>query len=124
MNKRMQKIRKDLRMSQEAFGERIGVTKSSISMLESGKNNPSEQTIKLICKEFGIDYLWLKTGEGDMKEPITIEDDMALVRKVMAGENELARNLFLALAKMPTEDWRKVEEILDTLDGLMEKTKK
>ena len=36
-------------------------------MLESGRNAPSEQTIKLICFEFGINENWLRTGEGEMK---------------------------------------------------------
>lgn len=49
----------------ERFGERIGITKSSVSLLESGKNNPSEQTIRLICKEFSINEHWLRTGDGE-----------------------------------------------------------
>ena len=54
MNTRIKEIRKQHRLSQEEFGSRIGITRSSVCKLESGENNPSEQTIKLICKEFNV----------------------------------------------------------------------
>lgn len=38
-------------------------------MLESGKNNPSEQTILSICREFSVNEHWLRTGEGEMFLP-------------------------------------------------------
>lgn len=65
INERIYKLRKDLSLSQEAFGEKIGIKKASVSMIEKGKNNPSEQTIKLICKEFNVSYAWLIDGVGD-----------------------------------------------------------
>jgi transcriptional regulator with XRE-family HTH domain len=52
----------------EKFGSRIGIGKTSISLLESGKNNPSVQTVSLICREFGVNEHWLRTGEGEMFE--------------------------------------------------------
>ena len=36
--------------------------------MESGKNNPSVQTVALICREFGVNEHWLRTGEGEMFE--------------------------------------------------------
>lgn len=66
INERIGLIRKTLGLSMEKFGDGLGITKSSINKIEKGENNPSEQTIKLICKEYRIDPFWLKTGEGDM----------------------------------------------------------
>ncbi len=68
---RIKKIRNDNKLTMEQFGNRIGITRSSVSLLESGKNNPSEQTIRLICQEFNVREEWLRTGE----EPMTSEDD-------------------------------------------------
>lgn len=67
MKNRIKQVRKEANLSMEKFGKKIGITKSSISMLELGKNNPSERTIKLICLEFNINENWLRTGEGEMK---------------------------------------------------------
>lgn len=66
INERIYRLRKHLGLSQEAFGQRIGIKKASISMIEKGKNNPSEQTIKSICREFNVNYSWLVTGSGEV----------------------------------------------------------
>lgn len=66
MNERIKQIRKKSGLSQDDFGNAIGITRSSVSLLESGRNNPSEQTIRLICTEFNVNEEWLRTGEGEM----------------------------------------------------------
>lgn len=66
MNERIKEIREVLKLSQEEFGKRIGITRAAISNIEKGIRNPSEQTIKSICREFNINYAWLKDGIGDM----------------------------------------------------------
>lgn len=62
---RVKEIRKALGLSQEAFGEKIGITRASISNMEKGTRNPSDQTIKSICREFNVDYFWLTEGIGN-----------------------------------------------------------
>ena len=64
-NERLKLLRKTLKLSQDAFAERIGMKGSSISLLESGGRNITEQVIKSICREFNVDYIWLTTGDGE-----------------------------------------------------------
>lgn len=64
-------LRKKLKLSQEEFGGRLGVGKSAISYLESGRSKLTEQMILLICKEFNVNEEWLRTGEGEMFEVLT-----------------------------------------------------
>ena len=59
-------LRKQLNLSQRAFGEKIGIKKASMSSIEKNKSNPSTQTIKLICIEFNVSYDWLVDGVGDI----------------------------------------------------------
>lgn len=68
MKDRIREVREYFGLSMEKFGSRIGIGKTSISLLESGKNNPSVQTVSLICREFGVNEHWLRTGEGEMFE--------------------------------------------------------
>lgn len=79
MNDRIKLLRNTLGLSQEAFGEKIGVTKASVSRLEKGERNPSEQTIKSICREFNVNYAWLLEGKGEMFSalPETLLDEVA-----------------------------------------------
>ena len=79
MNERIKEIRETLNLSQEAFGKRIGITRASISNMEKGTRNPSEQTIISICREFDVNYSWLKEGLGEMFSdlPNTLIDQVA-----------------------------------------------
>lgn len=79
MNERIKLLRNTLGLSQEAFGEKIGVTKASVSRLEKGERNPSEQTVKSICREFNVNYAWLLEGKGEMFSalPETLLDEVA-----------------------------------------------
>ena len=69
MNERIIKVRKAAGLSQEEFARRLGVTKSTVSGYETGRREPTDQTVRSICREFGINELWLKYGEGEIKAP-------------------------------------------------------
>ncbi len=66
MNSRLKLLRKELNMSQDLFGSKLGVTGAGISKIESGQRNLTEQMILLICKEFGVNEDWLRNGTGEM----------------------------------------------------------
>jgi transcriptional regulator with XRE-family HTH domain len=86
MKDRIREVREHFGLSMEKFGSRIGIGKASISLLESGKNNPSVQTITLICREFGVNEQWLRTGEGEM-----FEQTRASVLDRLSAEYDLSR---------------------------------
>lgn len=52
-NKRMKVARVEHDLSQEQLGERVGVTRQTISMIESGNYNPTLNLCIAICKELG-----------------------------------------------------------------------
>lgn len=86
MKTRIKQIRKEHRLTQAEFGKRIGITDASCSLIESGRNNPSGQTIKAICREFGINEEWLRTGEGERKAS-TADANKLLVKELLAGDD-------------------------------------
>lgn len=79
MNERIKLLRKSLGLSQLDFGRKLGITDASVSRLEKGDRNPSDQTIKSICREFNVNYAWLTEGLGDMFSalPETLLDEVA-----------------------------------------------
>ena len=104
LNERIKKIRKDKNLTQARFAESIGITFSSVSSLESGRNNPSEQTIRAICSEFNVNRYWLETGEGDPYQYKETKQDLVdQIRVVMKGESDVAVAIVCAVASMPTE---------------------
>ena len=76
MNERFRLLRDVLGLKQDEMGMKLGVTKSSISRLEKGINNFTEQMIKSICREFEVNEEWFRTGNGEMFiEPDTFSLD-------------------------------------------------
>ncbi|EOS41548.1 hypothetical protein C808_00054 [Lachnospiraceae bacterium M18-1] len=68
---RVREVRKSLGLTLEKFGEKIGIKKNSVSQIENGINNLTEQIAKSICREFGVNYTWLTTEQGYMFEDLT-----------------------------------------------------
>ena len=108
---RIKYLRKEvLQKTQKDFGFQIGLKPNSVSDIESGKNNPTEQTIRAICREFNVNYLWLTEGIEPIYEELDT-DSMARIDDIMTGENEFAKNLFKEFAKLDKKEW----ELLETL---------
>lgn len=111
MNERLKLLRKTLDLSQDAFAERIGMKGSSISLLESGRRNITEQVIKSICREFNVDYGWLTTGSGEMFVD-SDEDFLARVDAILVDENGDRRNMIKTLLYASDEDIEAVSRLV------------
>ena len=112
-NERVRELRKTLCLTLEKFGERLGVKKNAISAIENGRNSLTDQMTKAICREFGVDYIWLTTGEGEMFVD-TDDDFIERIDRIMAGEDEARKNLFKFMLELSDED-------IAALDRLMKK---
>ena len=68
MNERLKIFRKSMqpKMSQEKFGEVLGVSRDVINNFENGRVELTNAFINLICLKFGVNEKWLRTGEGEM----------------------------------------------------------
>lgn len=66
MNNRIRKIREALGLNQNDFAQKINLQRNSITLIETGKRNPSDRTISDICSEFNVNENWLRYGEGEM----------------------------------------------------------
>ena len=110
---RIREVRNTLGLTLEKFGERIGVTRGSMSNIENGNRNLTEQMTKAICREFNVDYMWLTTGDGEMF--IDNDDDfIERIDRIMAGEDEARKNLFKFMLELSDDD-------IAALDRLMKK---
>lgn len=77
INERIREFRNFLEMSQPEFGKSIGLSQSSLTMIETGNRNVTDRTIKSICLAHGVSETWLRTGEGDMFPPMTEDEELA-----------------------------------------------
>lgn len=109
---RVKEIRKALGLTLEKFGEKVGVTKQTVSRIENGVNNLTEQMTKAICREFSVDYIFLTTGDGEMF--VDSDDDfMEKIDRIMAGESDIRKNAIKALVNASTEDIEALDRLID-----------
>ena len=112
MNNRFKQIREKLNLSQEEMGEAIGITRSGISNIESGKRSVSERHIKLLCSAYNINEHWLRTGEGEMFNPTnTSLDALAEAHNI----NGLTRAIIEGLIMMKPEHQAAFIDLISTV---------
>lgn len=99
---RISELRHSLVLSQEVFGSRLGVTKATISRLESGENNLTEQMAKAICREYSVNYEWLVNGTGDMLISDSLIDNLIAKYELSETGASLIKN-YLLLTKSEQE---------------------
>lgn len=66
INKRVKQIRQTLNIKQKDMAKTLLIRQSSLSDIENGRVNVTERVMSALCKEFGANINWLKTGEGDI----------------------------------------------------------
>ena len=106
INQRIKKLRKVLDLTQQAFADRLGISRGNIATYETREGSPGNSVIALICREFGVNEAWLRTGDGEMFIKRTANDEIsAFVDLALCDEPGNIRYRFLsALAAMSEEE--------------------
>ena len=63
---RIFQIRNGEKLSQAGFAQKLNLSQNFVWMVENGRREPSDRTIADICRVFGVDEVWLRTGVGEM----------------------------------------------------------
>ena len=113
MKDRIKAIRKDQQMNQSEFANDLGIPLSNIQSYEIGRRAPSEASIKLICSKYKVNEEWLRTGNGEMKQPRSDNEIIAkFVNDVMESKSdEFRKRLINALSQLDEDEWKVLEEI-------------
>ena len=118
-NERVKEVRKALGLTLEKFGDRLGIKKAAVSKIEKGENSLTDANIKAICREFSVDYMWLRTGEGEMFVE-TDDDFFERIDRIMAGENETRKNMIKMLLYASDDDIKAFDRLVDYYISLRE----
>ena len=93
-------------MTQQKFGERIGVKGNTVAQYEMGRNEPIDSVFSLICREFNVNEEWLRTGEGEMFNPVSRDEETAAcIGRILSDSDNPLKSAFLnAAAKLIDDD--------------------
>lgn len=126
-NERIRELRKSgLHMTMEEFGSILGISKSGVSEIESGRRSVTDQHIRLLTSSpingETISEAWLRDGEGEMFVQRTRSQIIAdFANDVMEDVDESFRKRFVeALSKLSVEDWEVLNKIVDELSAKKE----
>lgn len=118
MKDRIKQLRKELKLTQQGFADRIGVKQNTVATYEIGRNPPNDTVINLICREFDVNENWLRTGEGEMFRKLTRDERIAdFVADVLRGEPDSFRKRFISMLSSLNEDqWKMLELFAEGLN--------
>lgn len=110
---RVNEVRKSLGLTLEKFGEKLGVTKTTISRIEKGVNNLTDQMAISICREYNVNYDYLMYGEGEMFDdlPQTIVDELCAQYDL----NDFDKELVEMYVSLPAGSRERIKEYMKQL---------
>ena len=122
MNERIKQVRKKLGLNQTQFGERIGIKQTTVAGYETGARVPLDTVITSICREFSVNEVWLRTGEGgedNMFTKLSDEDKFIInLAKLSNTENQFIQNAINAFAETSPEKLKIIEQFFKDCLGI------
>ena len=112
MEARLKAVRKAVGLTQQEFADRLGIKRGAVANYEIGRNDPIDAVISLICREFGVNETWLRTGEGEMFAPVDPENQlMEWAGRVLADSSDSFRARFVRkMMGLTDKEWAVLEE--------------
>ncbi|HHK5536801.1 TPA: helix-turn-helix domain-containing protein [Bacillus mobilis] len=108
---RVKTLRKEMKLTQQALGDKVGLKKSSISEIENGNNAPSNEVLSKMTEVFGVtaDYL---LGRSEHKN-LTMDES-----------SEIKKEMLEMAGKIEKFDSPKQETILNMMKNILEQASK
>lgn len=112
MEDRIRKILKEKNLSASKFADEIGVQRSSISHIISGRNKPSLDFVrKVLLKYPDINAEWLVTGKGQMMDEVFSAKEERKDKDLFGLMNEEGETAKQKTTKTPPEPENQLKEI-------------
>lgn len=113
---RIKIIRKDSKLTQQRFAERIGIKQNTVAQYEMGRTVPLGPIINAICKEFNVLEDWLRYGLEPMRAAKSKEEEIAeLVGSALSGTNEFKKAVIRMICSRTDEELLALESALQAV---------
>ena len=120
---RLRYLRKELlKMTLEDFGGKLGLKKSTLSNIENGTYNLTEQTRRSIMREFGVNEQWILSGEGEPFKEKTLSEEIKDFMNDLDYDDSFKAKLIALLVRMTPDEWEMLEKMARKLGKLDQST--
>ena len=122
---RIRELRKSLGLTQTEFGKRLGVGLGVICNFEYGNTVPNSLQLDLICRTYGCDRIWLETGNGEMFQEMSVDEQIAdFVGGILSDRgDQFQKKVIQILSSLDDEGWKALNDFLDAIDRAKEQQK-
>lgn len=107
VNERIKLLRTALGLTQRRFAEPLHMTQNTISSIENGSRNANERLLDNICRNYGANPAWMRTGEGPMLADFTAGLDV----------DADVKQLGMQYVKLTEQQRKVVRDMVDALLG-------
>ena len=129
MNRRIKELRTiylkekyGRKITQQEIADKLGLSQNFIWQIENGDRTPSDRTISDICREFGVNEIWLRTGDGEPFQQESREEQiMRFAVQTVKGSDEFRKAFVSMIAKMDADDWENIGKLFAKLADEIEK---
>lgn len=122
IGERIKIVRKEKGLTQQTFADKLGLKRNTIGSYEIDAGLPSDRTISDICREFGVNEVWLRTGDGEPFQRESREEQiMRFAAQTVKGSDEFRKAFVSMLAKMDADDWENIGKLFAKLADEIEK---
>lgn len=123
MKDRIEFVIKSANIKKVDFAKRLNLSQAFVSQMCSGAAKPSDRTITDICREFGVNEVWLRTGEGEpFRERSQEETIMRFAVQTNKGSDEFRKAYVAMLANLSDEGWAGLQEMYTKLSEIYKKS--
>jgi transcriptional regulator with XRE-family HTH domain len=115
IGERIRELRTTLRLTQDQFGNKIGVKNGVVSAWEKGSAPVPDGRVRIIRDEYNASIDWILKGEGEMfqestedpnaKRDAALEYALSLIRKLPAVERNDAVEFIRELVRRCDDDY-------------------
>lgn len=114
INERFRMLRLELGLSQTAFGEPIGLSRSEVKNIEYDKTEPKQLTIPIICRQFNVSEKWLRTGEGEMFNDVDAEQELTdVLAEIAVSDDDLIKRIIRAYWELDEKEKAAIRKLID-----------
>lgn len=124
IGERIEQVLKVSGLKKIEAARRLNVSSAFITQLCKGDSGASDRTISDICREFGVDEVWLRHGEGEMFRPRSRKDAISAYMGQLLGNqrSEFEEDIIEFMANTRPEFWDiLIEEMRPLAKRIVEK---
>lgn len=123
INDRIKYLRKEvLHITQDEFASKIQISRSNLGSIEIGRVNVTERVISDICKNFGINEEWLRTGNGKIKVELSKEEYIVdFISRILKSKDDSFKKRYISmLSRLDENGWEALERVATAMQQLKE----